>query len=166
MKMNKKILALLGTGHAITDISQGALSMMLAFLQPAFVLSQVQIGMVMLAFNLSSSVIQPVFGIFSDRFRAAWLIPLGCLVSGSGLALTGFSTNYQVLLFIALVSGLGVAAYHPEGSKYARLASGPRKATGMSIFPWAVTWALQPARYWPLISSDWPVYTGRRDFLS
>lgn len=37
MKMNKKILALLGTGHAITDISQGALSMMLAFLQPAFV---------------------------------------------------------------------------------------------------------------------------------
>lgn len=134
MKMNKKILALLGTGHAITDISQSALSMMLAFLQPAFVLSQVQIGMVMLAFNLSSSVIQPLFGIFSDRFRAAWLIPLGCLVSGSGLALTGFSTNYPVLLFIALVSGLGVAAYHPEGSKYARLASGQRKATGMSIF--------------------------------
>ncbi|KAF1084277.1 Fosmidomycin resistance protein [Sporotomaculum syntrophicum] len=134
MKMNKKILTLLGTGHAITDISQGALSMMLVFLQPAFVLSQVQIGMVMLAFNLSSSVIQPVFGIFSDRFRAAWLIPMGCLVSGAGLALTGFSTNYPVLLFIALVSGLGVAAYHPEGSKYARLASGPRKATGMSIF--------------------------------
>ncbi len=132
--MNKKILALLGTGHAITDISQGALPMMLAFLQPAFALSQLQVGVVMLAFNLSSSVIQPVFGILSDRFRAVWLIPLGCLLSGAGMALTGFSTNYPVLLLIALVSGLGVAAYHPEGSKNARLASGARKATGMSLF--------------------------------
>lgn len=134
MKMNKRILALLGTGHAMTDISQGALPMMLAFLQPVFALSQLQVGMVMLAFNLSSSVIQPVFGILSDRFRAAWLIPLGCLLAGVGMALTGFSTNFPVLLAVSLASGLGVAAYHPEGSKYARLASGKRKATGMSIF--------------------------------
>jgi len=134
MQMNKKILALLGTGHAVTDISQGALPMMLAFLQPTFALSQLQVGIVMLAFNLSSSVIQPVFGLLSDRFRAVWLIPLGCLLSGIGMALTGFSTNYQVLLLIALVSGLGVAAYHPESSKFTRLASGTRKATGMSLF--------------------------------
>lgn len=134
MKMNKRILALLGTGHAMTDISQGALPMMLAFLQPVFALSQLQVGMVMLAFNLSSSVIQPIFGILSDRFRAAWLIPLGCLLAGVGMALTGFSTNFPVLLLVSLASGLGVAAYHPEGSKYARLASGKRKATGMSIF--------------------------------
>jgi len=132
--MNKKILALLGTGHAVTDISQGALPMMLAFLQPTFALSQLQVGAVMLALNLSSSVVQPIFGILSDRFRAVWLIPLGCLLSGAGMALTGFSTNYPVLLLIALVSGLGVAAYHPEGSKNARLASGARKATGMSLF--------------------------------
>ncbi|AGL03040.1 MFS transporter [Desulfoscipio gibsoniae] len=134
MKMNKKILALLGTGHAMTDINQGALPMMLAFLQPVFALSQLQVGMVMMAFNLSSSVIQPVFGILSDRFRAAWLIPLGCLLAGAGMALTGFSISYPVLLLVSLVSGLGVAAYHPEGSKYARLASGTRKATGMSMF--------------------------------
>jgi FSR family fosmidomycin resistance protein-like MFS transporter len=134
MKMNKNILALLGTGHAMTDINQGALPMMLAFLQPVFALSQLQVGMVMLAFNLSSSVIQPIFGILSDRFRAAWLIPLGCLLAGAGMALTGFSINYPVLLLVSLASGLGVAAYHPEGSKYARLASGARKATGMSIF--------------------------------
>ncbi len=132
--MNKKILALLGTGHAVTDISQGALPMMLAFLQPTFALSQLQVGAVMLAFNLSSSVVQPIFGILSDRFRAVWLIPLGCLLSGAGMALTGFSNSYPVLLLIALVSGLGIAAYHPEGSKNARQASGARKATGMSLF--------------------------------
>lgn len=134
MKMNKKALALLGTGHAITDINQGALPIILVFLQPVFALNQLQVGMVMLAFNLSSSIIQPLFGILSDRFRAAWLVPLGCLTAGLGMACTGFSPNFPVLLLAALVSGLGVAAYHPEGSKFARLSSGDRKASGMSIF--------------------------------
>ncbi|MEW6183105.1 MAG: MFS transporter [Bacillota bacterium] len=132
--MNKKILALLGAGHAVTDVNQGALSMMLAFLQPVLSLNQMQVGLAMLAFNLSSSVIQPLFGMFSDRFRAAWLIPLGCLLAGLGMAFTGFSPNYPFLLIAALISGLGVAAFHPEGSKYTRFASGPRKASGMSVF--------------------------------
>ncbi|MFA7468219.1 MAG: MFS transporter [Desulfotomaculaceae bacterium] len=134
MKMNKKALALLGTGHSITDINQGALPIMLVFLQPVFALTQLQVGMVMLAFNLSSSVIQPIFGILSDRFRAAWLVPAGCLISGLGMAFTGFSPNFPTLLLAALISGLGVAAFHPEGSKFARLASGDRKASGMSMF--------------------------------
>jgi FSR family fosmidomycin resistance protein-like MFS transporter len=133
-KGNKKILAMLGIGHVVTDAYQGALSLILAFLQPVFALTQIQVGFVMLAFNLSSSIIQPLFGIFSDRFRAVWLIPLGCLLGGLGMGLTGFSNSYKVVLFLVLISGLGVASYHPEGSKYARFASGKRKATGMSIF--------------------------------
>ncbi len=132
--MNRKMLALLGSGHAITDISQGALPIILTFMQPLFGLSQMQVGLTMLVFNISSSVIQPVFGVLSDRFRAAWLVPLGCLLAGLGMALTGFSRSYGFLLLAALLSGLGVAAYHPEGSKFARLFSGWRKATGMSLF--------------------------------
>ena len=132
--MNKKMLALLGAGHAITDINQGALPIVLTFMQPLFGLSQLQVGLAVLAFNLSSSVIQPAFGVLSDRFRAAWLVPLGCLTAGLGMALTGFSHDYKFLLLASLLSGLGVAAYHPEGSKFARFYSGPRKATGMSLF--------------------------------
>ncbi|MCL2336704.1 MAG: MFS transporter [Firmicutes bacterium] len=134
MPMNKKILTLLGFGHAMADINQGALPMMLSFLMPVFALSQLQVGMTVLAFNLASSIIQPLFGILTDRFRMAWLIPLGCLVAGAGMALTGFAANFHLLLPIVLISGLGVAAYHPEGSKYARLASGEKKASGMSLF--------------------------------
>lgn len=132
--MNKKILALLGMGHAITDIIQGALPMTLAFMQPVLSLSQLQVGTVIMAFNLSSSVIQPAFGILSDRLQVAWLIPLGCALAGVGMALTGYAPNYPLLLLAALVSGLGVAAYHPEGAKFARFASGPLKASGMAIF--------------------------------
>lgn len=128
------MLSLLGIGHAITDIGQGALPMILAYLQPVLLLSQLQVGIVMLAFTLSSSIVQPVFGVLSDRFRAVWLIPLGCLLAGLGIAMTGFAPNYMLLLLAGLLSGLGVAAYHPEGSKFARFASGDRKASGMSLF--------------------------------
>ncbi|MGB9791241.1 MAG: MFS transporter [Thermacetogeniaceae bacterium] len=131
MKMNKKLLGLLGMGHAVADLNQGALTVILTYFTH---LSQLQVGATMLAFNLSSSVIQPLFGILSDRFRAAWLIPVGCLFAGLGMAATGFTKGYLPLLLAVLVSGLGVAAYHPEGSKFARFASGERKASGMSLF--------------------------------
>ena len=134
MKTNKKILALLGTGHGVTDLNQGVLPMMLAYLQPVLVMSQFQVGFAMLIFNVSSSVIQPAFGIFSDRVRLPWLIPLGCLLAGLGISLTGVIPNYPLLLAAVLVSGLGIAAYHPEGSKYARYSSGGSKATGMAVF--------------------------------
>lgn len=133
-KTNKKILTLLGLGHAVTDLNQGALSIILAYLQPVFSLSQLQVGLTMMAFNLSSSVIQPAFGVLSDRLRAAWLIPLGCLFAGLGMTLAGYSPSYHFLLLAVLLSGLGVAAYHPEGSKFARFASGPQKASGMALF--------------------------------
>ena len=125
---------MLGTGHAITDINHGALPMILTFLQPVLILSQLQVGIVMMAFTLSSSIVQPIFGVLSDRFRAVWLIPLGCLLAGLGIAFSGLSPNYHLLLLAVLFSGLGAAAYHPEGSKFARFASGRRKASGMSLF--------------------------------
>lgn len=134
MKMNKKTLTILGVGHAVTDISQSAVPMMLAFLQPVLALSHLQVGVVVLALNLFSSVIQPAFGLFSDRRRMAWLIPAGCLLAGLGMALVGFSPGYIFLLAAVMVCGLGVAAYHPEGSKFARLASGSRRASGMAMY--------------------------------
>lgn len=107
---------------------------MLAYLQPAFLLTQFQVGLAVMAFNVTSSVIQPAFGVFSDRYRLAWLMPAGCLLAGLGMALTGLSHSYYVLLPVIFLSGLGVAAFHPEGSKFARFSSGPKKVSGMAVF--------------------------------
>lgn len=132
--MQKKTLIKLSFGHAVTDINAGALPIMLAYLQPTFSLTQMQVGMAIMAFNITSSVIQPAFGIFSDRHRLAWLMSSGCLLAGLGMSLTGFSPNFPTLLLSVLLSGLGVAAFHPEGSKFARLFSGPKKVSGMALF--------------------------------
>lgn len=132
--MSRKNLIKLSFGHAVTDINAGALPIMLAYLQPVFALTHLQAGMVVMAFNITSSVIQPAFGVFSDRRRMAWMMPAGCLLAGLGMFLSGISPNFEILLLSVLLSGLGVAAFHPEASKFARLSSGPRKVSGMALF--------------------------------
>lgn len=132
--MHRKNLIKLSFGHAVTDLNAGALPIMLAFLQPVFSLTQLQVGLAITAFNITSSVIQPAFGVYTDRHRLTWMMPAGCVLAGLGMALTGASPNFYSLLLAIFLSGIGVAAFHPEGSKLARLSSGPRKVTGMAIF--------------------------------
>jgi MFS transporter, FSR family, fosmidomycin resistance protein len=89
---------------------------------------------VILASQASSSLIQPLFGLWSDRRGAMWLLPAGVAVAGMGIALAADAPSYWLVLVLVLVSGLGSAAYHPEGSKFAGFVSGRKRASGMSWF--------------------------------
>jgi MFS transporter, FSR family, fosmidomycin resistance protein len=132
--MNLKILLILAAGHFVTDINTGALPAFLPFLKDYLGLSYASTASILLAFNITSSVIQPVFGFFSDRWSARWLLPLGPLLASLGLALIGFGPSYIWVLLFASLSGLGQASYHPEGFKTVNLLSGPKKATAISLF--------------------------------
>jgi FSR family fosmidomycin resistance protein-like MFS transporter len=46
----------------------------------------------------------------------------------------GFSDNYAVLFFLAMVTGIGVALFHPEASKHAVYVSGENKGESMGTF--------------------------------
>ena len=132
--MNIKILILLSFGHLVTDVSQGALPALLPFLKEALGLSYTAAGVVLLLSNLTSSIIQPLFGLISDRQPKPFLIPLGILMAAVGISLSGLSPNYPTLLLLVIFCGLGVAAFHPEGFKTAHFFIGQRKASGMSLF--------------------------------
>jgi len=89
---------------------------------------------IILVFNVTSSVIQPIFGYYSDRHPARWLLPVGPFLASLGLALLGLAPSYGWVLVFASLSGLGQASYHPEGFKTVNLLSGPQKATVFSFF--------------------------------
>jgi len=133
-KFNLKILLLLSFGHLVTDIYQGALPAILPFLKDKLALSYTMAGVLLMAANFTSSILQPVFGHFSDKKEKAWLLPLGCLAAGLGLSLASIPNSFELLLVLVVVSGLGVAAYHPEGYKTASFFTGEHAATGMSVF--------------------------------
>lgn len=128
------LLALLSAGHLVVDISQGALPAILPFFREAFSLSYAAAGTIILVASISSSVIQPLFGYLADRISRRWLLPVSVLVSGVGIGLTGVVSSYSGILVLVTFSGLGIAAYHPEGYKTASAVAGARKATGLSFF--------------------------------
>jgi len=129
-----KMLLLLSLGHLITDIYQGALPAVLPFLKDHLSLSYAMTGVILMAANFTSSLVQPLFGFLSDRGKKPFLLPLGCLVAGLGFSFLFVSDRYEWILALVVVSGLGAASYHPEGFKTAHFFTGARRATGIAIF--------------------------------
>jgi FSR family fosmidomycin resistance protein-like MFS transporter len=134
VRPDMRLLGLLALGHMVVDINQGSLSAILPFLKSAHGLSYTATGAIVLMANVTSSLIQPLFGYFADRTARRWLLPLSVALSALGLGLTGLAPSYGVILGLVVITGFGVAAYHPEGYRTATAVAGDRKATGVSIF--------------------------------
>jgi FSR family fosmidomycin resistance protein-like MFS transporter len=134
MEPNKKALAILSAGHLVTDINQGALPALLPFFKEALNLSYTMAGTIVLFSNLTSSIIQPVFGHLSDRRPIGWFLPLAPFIACLGISVTGFVSHYYILLLCVILTGIGIAIFHPEGFKTATYFTGDKKVTGMSIF--------------------------------
>jgi FSR family fosmidomycin resistance protein-like MFS transporter len=127
-------MAVLSTGHGATDFAGGALPALIPFLHDRFSLSYTLSAVLILASAISSSLIQPLFGLWSDRRGALWLLSSGVALAGVGIALAADAPSFWLVVLLVVVSGVGIAAYHPEGSKFASYVSGGKKASGMALF--------------------------------
>ncbi len=121
-------------GHMVVDTSQNILPVVLPLLHARFDLSYAQVGVAAALLNLSSSVIQPVFGWISDRWGIQWFIPAGIVWTGILMGLVGLVPNYWGLLLVVTLTGVGTAAFHPTASMAAAHASQAQRGLGMSFF--------------------------------
>jgi FSR family fosmidomycin resistance protein-like MFS transporter len=124
----------LSGGHLSVDFASGAVPALLPFLTDEFDLSYTAAAALMLAVLVSSSLLQPLFGLWSDRRGAMWLLPGGVLLAGVGTGLGSIAQSYALVVVLFFAAGVGIAAYHPEGAKFAAYASGRKRASGMSYF--------------------------------
>jgi FSR family fosmidomycin resistance protein-like MFS transporter len=131
---NVKLIGLLALGHLVIDVNGGALSALLPFLKDAHGLSYAQAATIVLVSTLTSSIIQPLFGYLSDQTGRRWLLPVSIALAGLGFGLTGVAPSYAAVLALVVLSGVGTAAFHPEGYKTATGVAGPRKATAIGWF--------------------------------
>lgn len=127
-------LSLISIGHLLNDLMTSVLPAMLPILKIEFGLTYMQLGIIILVANASSSLIQPLFGYISDRKPLLWLLPTGVFFTGLGLASIAFTPSYPWLLAVIAISGIGSAAFHPEASRGAHLAAGKGKGFAQSIF--------------------------------
>jgi FSR family fosmidomycin resistance protein-like MFS transporter len=121
--MTRRSIGLLAAGHACVDVYQGAVAALVPFFVSERAYSYAAASGIVLAASLLSSVAQPLFGALTDRRPLPWLLPAATATAGIGIALSGVSSSYGLTLLAVAVSGIGVAAYHPESAAVARTAS-------------------------------------------
>jgi MFS transporter, FSR family, fosmidomycin resistance protein len=132
--LDRRGLGLLGFAHLSVDLCQAATPALLPFFVERRGYSYAAAGALVFAATVGSSLIQPLFGHAADRLKLPWLMPAGVLLAGAGIGLAGVAPSYALTFAAIVLSGIGVAAFHPEGARHANYASGASKARGMSLF--------------------------------
>ncbi|PWI13354.1 MFS transporter [Streptomyces sp. Act143] len=135
----------LSLGHACVDVYQGAVAALVPYFVAERAYTYAAASGLVLAASLLSSVVQPLFGALTDRWAMPWLLPLSTLTGGAGVALSGVTDSYGLTLAAVAVSGVGVAAYHPEAARAARAAArGSHAAMGWFALGGNVGFAAAP----------------------
>ncbi|MCB0862123.1 MAG: MFS transporter [Solirubrobacterales bacterium] len=133
--MDRRSIAVLSSGHALVDICQGSVPALIPFLIARRGYSYSEATALILVMTFSSSLLQPLFGLITDRRSISWLLPGGILVGGLGIAAVGAVSSFPLTLAAVAVAGIGVGAYHPEGARNANYVAGTkRRATAMSLY--------------------------------
>lgn len=135
MKLQKKAPYILAFGHLCSDINQGSLAAILPFLVAAHNYNYTTAATLVMVSNIVGSIIQPVFGCIADKHGRPYYMTIGLLLAGGGMSLTGLIDNFYGLCAAVMVSGVGVAMFHPQAAQLVnKNADAKSKGAKMGLF--------------------------------
>jgi len=97
-------------------------------------LSFTQIGWIAFTLNITASMLQPLIGLYTDSRPKPFLLPAGVVFSLMGMVVLAFADGYWLIILSVVLIGFGSAVLHPEASRVAYMAAGPRRGLAQSIF--------------------------------
>lgn len=128
------ILITIGLCHLLNDSLQAVIPAMFPILEQSLGLSFTQLGLIAFTLNMVASIMQPVVGTVADKRPMPYALPIGLTSSMIGMFALAFAPSFGAILICVVFIGLGSAIFHPEGSRVAFLAAGPRRGLAQSIY--------------------------------
>src|SRR5277367_2692736 len=128
------IIMALSFSHFLNDMMQSLVPALYPLLKGSYGLSFAQIGLITLTMQVTSSLLQPLIGLSTDRRPQPYSLAVGMGVTLVGLLVLAHAGSYVMLLIAATMVGMGSAVFHPEASRVARMASGGRHGLAQSVF--------------------------------
>ena len=128
------VLLMVSLGHLLNDMFQAVIPAIYPMIKESLGLSFMQIGAITLTNQITSSLLQPMVGYFSDKYPRPYGLVVGMCFTMTGLLLLSVAESFPLVLFSVAFVGVGSSVLHPESSKVARLASGGAKGMAQSIF--------------------------------
>jgi FSR family fosmidomycin resistance protein-like MFS transporter len=128
------VLAALSGAHLLNDLIQSMIPAVYPLIKDTYQLDFARIGMITLAFQVTSSILQPVLGYLTDRRPWPYAMVAGMGATLVGLLGLSFATTYELVLVTAALIGLGSAVFHPEATRMARHAAAGRQGLAQGVF--------------------------------
>ncbi len=120
--------------HLLNDMIQSVIPAIYPMIKDKYGFSFAQIGMITLAFQMTSSILQPFTGRYADRHPRPYALAVGMGFTLAGLLMLAWADGYAWIVVAVSVIGLGSSVFHPEASRVAQMASGGKKSLAQSIF--------------------------------
>lgn len=128
------VLLSIGFAHLLNDMMQSVIPAVYPLLKEKFGFTFVQIGIITLVFQLTSSLLQPFSGRLADKHPQPYSLAIGMGFTLVGLLSLAVAFSFGWILIAVGLIGCGSSVFHPESSRVAQLASGGRKGLAQSIF--------------------------------
>lgn len=120
--------------HLLNDMIQSVIPAIYPMIKDKYGFSFAQIGMITLAFQMTSSILQPFMGRYADRHPRPYALAVGMGFTLAGLLMLAWADGYAWIVTAVSIIGLGSSVFHPEASRVAQMASGGKKSLAQSIF--------------------------------
>lgn len=128
------VLIGLSLAHLLNDVLQSLILAVYPVLKQSLDLDFWQIGMITLAFQVTSSLLQPLLGYLTDRRPWPYAMIVGMAASLLGILMLAFASSYGLVLVAAALVGLGSAVFHPEATRMARHAAAGQQGLAQGVF--------------------------------
>jgi len=120
--------------HLLNDSIQSIIPAMFPILHESLKLTYAQIGWIAFTLNITASFLQPLIGLYTDARPKPYILPVGVGFSLVGVVMLAYAVSFPQILVAVVLLGIGSSVLHPEASRVAYLAAGPRRGLAQSIF--------------------------------
>jgi len=120
--------------HFMMDFYSSILPPLLPLIIAKFSLSLTLAGSLVSTYSMANSLMQPLFGLLSDRLRGRVFIFWGPLFTALFISLIGWSPSYISLVILLFLAGLGISAFHPQATAVVGDEARHKRALGISLF--------------------------------
>ncbi len=128
------VLVALSAAHLLNDVIQSMIPAVYPLIKETYRLDFTQIGLITLAFQVTSSLLQPLLGWATDRRPWPYAMVAGMSSTLLGLLGLSFAISYEMIVVSAALVGLGSAVFHPEATRMARNAAAGRQGLAQGVF--------------------------------
>lgn len=128
------VLILVCIAHFLNDLIQSVIPSAMPLIKANLGLTFAEVGLLTLAIQITSSIMQPVVGMIVDKKRHPAALSIGMIFTMIGVFLLSRSAGFHAALIAVALTGLGSAIFHPECVRIAQSAAGGRKGLAQSVF--------------------------------